>query len=212
MRRAAETPGLPLPIWQSLAVQAGFAVMFPLPWYRLAPSSPMTFEKLSPVLYAALAVSILAPSPWMTGVRLSAPRRASRFMNFLPVFVTLTPCCCSASRCSAAIVLEGAWRWLACGCGRRQSRRRIGRDPDACNEKVAGMVGLARTRAHTQECLARTMCRTIAVLINGTSSAALVSLRQGIYASVEERAPRKPATLPCPPSTSTRPSDNSVAA
>ncbi|AOK48939.1 hypothetical protein WT60_18285 [Burkholderia sp. MSMB617WGS] len=79
----------------------------------------MTFEKLSPVLYAALAVSILAPSPWMTGVRLSAPRRASRFMNFLPVFVTLTPCCCSASRCSAAIVLEGAWRWLACGCGRR---------------------------------------------------------------------------------------------
>ncbi|MFM0626816.1 DMT family transporter [Paraburkholderia xenovorans] len=80
---------IPLPTWQSLYAQVGFAIVFLLPWFLLAPSSPVTAENAPLILYAALPASILAPFLWMNGVRLIGPGRASLFMNLLPIFVTL---------------------------------------------------------------------------------------------------------------------------
>lgn len=80
---------IPLPTWQSLYAQVGFAIVFLLPWFLLSPSSPVTVKNAPLILYAALPASILAPFLWMSGVRLIGPGRASLFMNLLPIFVAL---------------------------------------------------------------------------------------------------------------------------
>ncbi|MFB9126146.1 DMT family transporter [Paraburkholderia dipogonis] len=80
---------IPLPTWQSLYAQVGFAIVFLLPWFVLSPSSPVTAGNTSLILYAALPASILAPYLWMNGVRLIGPGRASLYMNLLPIFVAL---------------------------------------------------------------------------------------------------------------------------
>lgn len=80
---------LPLSTWQQLYVQIGFGLVLLLPFWLLAPASPLTVHNVPLVGYAALAGSIGAPYCWMRGVQRLGPGRASLFMNLLPVLVAL---------------------------------------------------------------------------------------------------------------------------
>ncbi|MDM9561254.1 DMT family transporter [Bordetella petrii] len=76
---------LPIGLWQSLYVQVLFGILFQLPWFLLAPASPLTAANLPLVLYAGIFPSLFAPYLWMQGVRHLGPSRASIFLNLMPV-------------------------------------------------------------------------------------------------------------------------------
>ena len=80
---------VPLSTWQQLYVQIGFGVLVILPFWWLAPSSPVTAQNAPLILYAGIAASIGAPFCWMSGIKRLGPARASLFMNLLPLFVAL---------------------------------------------------------------------------------------------------------------------------
>lgn len=80
---------VPLSTWQQLYVQIGFGVLLLLPFWWLAPASPITAQNLPLILYAGIPASIGSPFFWMTGIKRIGPARASLFMNLLPIFVAL---------------------------------------------------------------------------------------------------------------------------
>jgi drug/metabolite transporter (DMT)-like permease len=80
---------IPLSTWQQLYVQIGFGVLILLPFWALAPSSPITAQTLPLILYAGIPASIGSPFFWMSGIKKLGPARASLYMNLLPVFVAL---------------------------------------------------------------------------------------------------------------------------
>ena len=78
---------VPLSTWQQLYVQIGFGILLLLPFWWLAPSSPLTANNALLILYAGIPASIGAPFFWMRGIKQLGPVRASLFMNLLPLFV-----------------------------------------------------------------------------------------------------------------------------
>ncbi|QBC45444.1 DMT family transporter [Iodobacter fluviatilis] len=80
---------LPLSTWQQLYVQVGFGILMLLPFWWLAPVSPITAQNIPLILYAGIPASIGAPFFWMNGIKILGPARASLFMNLLPLFVAL---------------------------------------------------------------------------------------------------------------------------
>lgn len=80
---------VPLSTWQQLYVQIGFGLLVILPFWVMAPSSPIEAHNALLVLYAGIAASIGAPFCWMSGIKKLGPARASLFMNLLPIFVAL---------------------------------------------------------------------------------------------------------------------------
>lgn len=80
---------VPLSTWQQLYVQIGFGLLAILPFWWLAPASPITAQNLPLIVYAGTAASIGAPFFWMTGIKILGPARASLFMNLLPIFVAV---------------------------------------------------------------------------------------------------------------------------
>ena len=80
---------VPLSTWQQLYVQIGFGLLAILPFWWLAPASPITAQNLPLIAYAGTAASIGAPFFWMTGIKILGPARASLFMNLLPIFVAV---------------------------------------------------------------------------------------------------------------------------
>jgi drug/metabolite transporter (DMT)-like permease len=80
---------VPLSTWQQLYVQIGFGLLAILPFWWLAPASPVTAQNLPLIVYAGTAASIGAPFFWMSGIKILGPARASLFMNLLPIFVAV---------------------------------------------------------------------------------------------------------------------------
>lgn len=80
---------VPLSTWQQLYVQIGFGLLVILPFWVMAPSSPINAHNAPLVLYAGIAASIGAPFCWISGIKKLGPARASLFMNLLPIFVAL---------------------------------------------------------------------------------------------------------------------------
>jgi drug/metabolite transporter (DMT)-like permease len=80
---------VPLSTWQQLYVQIGFGLLAILPFWWLAPASPVTAQNLPLIMYAGTAASIGAPFFWMSGIKILGPARASLFMNLLPIFVAI---------------------------------------------------------------------------------------------------------------------------
>jgi drug/metabolite transporter (DMT)-like permease len=80
---------LPLSTWQQLYVQAALGALILLPFWWLAPASPLTMQNIPLVLYAGIPASIAAPFCWMSGIKILGPARASLFMNLLPLSVAL---------------------------------------------------------------------------------------------------------------------------
>ncbi|MGV7206342.1 DMT family transporter [Oxalobacteraceae bacterium A2-2] len=76
-----------LSTWEQLSVQVWCGVLLILPFWWLAPSSPLTAANAPLVLYAGIPASIGAPFCWMTGVRQLGPARASMYLNLLPLLV-----------------------------------------------------------------------------------------------------------------------------
>lgn len=81
---------LPLSTWQQLYVQIGFGVLWLLPLWWLAPSSPITVQNAPLIVYAGTLASIASPFFWMNGIKRIGPVRASMFMNLLPLFVAVS--------------------------------------------------------------------------------------------------------------------------
>jgi drug/metabolite transporter (DMT)-like permease len=106
---------LPLSTWEQLYVQIGFGVLLLLPFWWVAPASPITLRNLPLVLYAGTAASIGAPYCWMSGIKRLGPARASLFMNLLPVFVAVAAWAVLGEQlhgyhaAGAALVLAGVW-------------------------------------------------------------------------------------------------------
>jgi drug/metabolite transporter (DMT)-like permease len=84
---------VPLSTWQQLYVQIGFGLLAILPFWWLAPASPITAQNLPLIVYAGTAASIGAPFFWMSGIKILGPARASLFMNLLPIFVAVAAAC-----------------------------------------------------------------------------------------------------------------------
>lgn len=80
---------VPLTTFQQLYVQIGFGILVILPFWLLAPSSPITSQNIPLILYAGIPASIGAPFFWMSGIKQIGPARASLFMNLLPIFVAV---------------------------------------------------------------------------------------------------------------------------
>jgi drug/metabolite transporter (DMT)-like permease len=80
---------IPLSTWQQLYVQIGFGLLVILPFWWLAPASPVTAHNTPLILYAGIAASIGAPFFWMSGIKKLGPARASLFMNLLPILVAM---------------------------------------------------------------------------------------------------------------------------
>jgi drug/metabolite transporter (DMT)-like permease len=76
---------MPLPAWPSLYLQIGFATLFLLPGWLLAPAAPHSTTAIGMILYAGIPTSILAPFLWMEAIRLLGPSRTSLFINLSPV-------------------------------------------------------------------------------------------------------------------------------
>lgn len=106
---------LPLPTWQQLYVQIAFGILLLLPFWCMAPHSPVTAQNAPLILYAGTFASIGAPFFWMKGIQHLGPARASLFMNLIPVFVALAASTILGENLYAyhflggAVVLIGVW-------------------------------------------------------------------------------------------------------
>jgi drug/metabolite transporter (DMT)-like permease len=115
---------LPLSTWQQLYVQVGFGILLLLPFWWLAPNSPVTAHNVPLILYAAILASIGAPFCWMSGIKRLGPGRASLFMNLLPLFVALAAYMLLGEQLHAyhaaggLLVLAGVWWGQRQGAGK----------------------------------------------------------------------------------------------
>lgn len=112
---------VPLSTWQQLYVQIGFGALLVLPFWWLAPSSPITAHNIPLILYAGIPASIGAPFFWMSGIKRLGPARASLFMNLLPLFVALAAYTLLAEQLHAYHAVGGLLALAGVWWGQRQA-------------------------------------------------------------------------------------------
>lgn len=78
-----------LPLFTSLYVQIGWAVIFLLPAYLLGDPSTLTPGNVTMTLYAAIPGSIIAPFVWMSAVKHLGAGRTTIFMNLIPILTAI---------------------------------------------------------------------------------------------------------------------------
>ena len=106
---------VPLSTWQQLYVQIGFGVLLLLPFWWLAPASPLTAQNVPLILYAGMVASIGAPFCWMSGIKRLGPARASLYMNLCPSSWQGRRPRSWASRCMRTTPSADCSHWQACG-------------------------------------------------------------------------------------------------
>jgi drug/metabolite transporter (DMT)-like permease len=79
----------PLPLFTSLYVQIGWAIVFLFPAYLLGKPSTFTPANLTMTLYAAIPGSIIAPFAWMSAVKHLGAGRTTIFMNLIPILTAI---------------------------------------------------------------------------------------------------------------------------
>ena len=110
---------MPLSTWLQLYVQIACGLLLILPFWWLAPPSPVTAASMPLILYAGTLASIGAPFCWMSGIKHLGPARASLFMNLLPVFVALAAAVLLHERLhgyhalGGLLALSGVWLGMA---------------------------------------------------------------------------------------------------
>ncbi|WP_087016880.1 DMT family transporter [Thaumasiovibrio subtropicus] len=75
--------------WQMVYVQVSVAVLLLMPLLFNAQSQAISADALPIVLYAGLAISVLAPWLWIRSIERLGAGNAAMYMNFLPVFSAL---------------------------------------------------------------------------------------------------------------------------
>jgi drug/metabolite transporter (DMT)-like permease len=80
-----------LPSWQSIYMQALFALLFMLPMLLRLPAAAAvpTRASIPLILYAGILASVVLPFLWMQGVKHLGPNRCALFMNVLPIATAL---------------------------------------------------------------------------------------------------------------------------
>jgi drug/metabolite transporter (DMT)-like permease len=80
-----------LPSWQSIYLQALFALLFMLPMLLRLPAAEAVPTRASVplILYAGVLASVVLPFLWMQGVKHLGPNRCALFMNVLPIATAL---------------------------------------------------------------------------------------------------------------------------
>ena len=80
-----------LPSWQSIYLQALFALLFMLPMLLRLPAAEAlpTRASVPLILYAGVLASVVLPFLWMQGVKHLGPNHCALFMNVLPIATAL---------------------------------------------------------------------------------------------------------------------------
>ena len=80
-----------LPSWQSIYLQALFALLLMLPMLLRLPAAEAVPTRASVplILYAGVLASVVLPFLWMQGVKHLGPNRCALFMNVLPIATAL---------------------------------------------------------------------------------------------------------------------------
>ncbi|WP_244831965.1 DMT family transporter [Caballeronia sp. TF1N1] len=80
-----------LPSWQSIYLQAIFALLFMVPMLLRLPAAEAvpTLASAPLILYAGVLASVVLPFLWMQGVKLIGPNQCALFMNVLPIATAL---------------------------------------------------------------------------------------------------------------------------
>lgn len=81
----------PMPIsnWQSVYIQAIFAVLMLMPLWILSENSQVNPQTLPLILYAGLLASVIAPFCWMTAIAGLGADKTSMFMNLMPIMTAI---------------------------------------------------------------------------------------------------------------------------
>ncbi|MGB2078446.1 MAG: DMT family transporter, partial [Vibrio sp.] len=81
----------PMPIsnWQSVYIQATFAVLMLMPLWAMSDNSQIDTQTLPLILYAGLLASVIAPFCWMTAIAGLGADKTSMFMNLMPVMTAV---------------------------------------------------------------------------------------------------------------------------
>lgn len=77
-----------LPVFTSLYVQIGCALVFLLPTYLIAPAASYDLSNITMIVFAGIPASILAPAIWMIAIKALGPGRTTIFMNLIPIIAT----------------------------------------------------------------------------------------------------------------------------
>lgn len=81
----------PMPIsnWQSVYIQASFAVLMLTPMWAISDNKSLDAQTIPLVLYAGFFASVLAPWLWMTAINGLGADKTSMFMNLMPVMTAI---------------------------------------------------------------------------------------------------------------------------
>lgn len=80
---------LQLPLLVMLYVQICFAVIFHVPLLMYFGLDDLNMTNISPVVYAAIFPSIIAPMVWMMSIQSLGANRSSVFLNLAPIFTAI---------------------------------------------------------------------------------------------------------------------------
>jgi drug/metabolite transporter (DMT)-like permease len=119
---------LPLPMWQQLFWQIGFATLLLAPIWLMGPISPITTANIPLILYAAIPTSLAAPFCWMLAIQKIGAARTSLFVNLLPVLVALLAWAVLHEQLQAYHAIGGALALLGVGIGLREKKPILGTD------------------------------------------------------------------------------------
>lgn len=99
---------LPLGPWPSLFTQVACAVVVLVPFYIASPKTGISLDNIAQLAYATIPVSIVAPFIWMVGVARIGPRRATVFINLVPIFTAILAALMLGEHLSSFHLIGGA--------------------------------------------------------------------------------------------------------
>jgi drug/metabolite transporter (DMT)-like permease len=117
---------LPLPMWQQLFWQIGFATLLLVPIWLMGTISPITSANIPLILYAAIPTSLAAPFCWMLAIQRIGAARTVLFVNLLPVVVALLAWALLGEQLQTYHAIGGALAMLGVGIGLREERTVLG--------------------------------------------------------------------------------------
>lgn len=98
---------IPLPVMQSLYVQAAVAALVLLPLAALSPHHAVTADNAPLILFSSVFASLLSPVAWMHGIARLGPARVSPFFNLIPIVTAVLAVLLLDESLTTSLVLGG---------------------------------------------------------------------------------------------------------